>query len=1220
MVMVVDTAVAGVCTPCDAPSGLTVTDVGAGFADLAWTSDGTKFDVEWGSAGFAQGSGTLVQGIETNPWTLTGLQASRNYQFYVRQNCGSETSAWTGPFSFSTNADQCPPGAPRLVFVTQKQVDDFGKKYPFCSNAESITISGDDITSLIPLNQLSQMWGSLTIENTTRLQDVDGLNGLNYMSGVSIRIHGNTGLRNISGLTGDFGMVGNLEISSNPVLTAISGLGGLRVVSNKFELTDNPKLSDVSGFSKLVRVSGDFWIQNTGLATLSGFIDLRMVMKRLILKENALLTDISVLQNFDWQFFTEVIVADNPVLGVCQLSKLCDYLLALRRPATITGNGEGCENAIAVLAQCGQVLAPDAEGTVYVNQGVQGGNGSGGSWENAAPELADIIRYAKVYNTYSDVKVKRIFVAKGVYKPKFMDSDVFDLVNPSRVKAFVILKDVAIYGGFDPENNITDLTHQRLLPSAEGDNGGTVLSGDIDDIQGISENDALTVVYAVDDVGTGRIDGFTISGGYGDETPIELTINSRDVRQGRRGAGMRIEYASPVIENVLITGNKVLGMGAGMYNYHSNPVLSNVYFTYNAIEGSSGYGAALYNSSSDPVLTHVIMKHNGTSNGSSISGGVVYNDDSNPVLTNVMMDSNVISSSRYLSGGVMYSLNSNPVLTNVTISRNTVSSGNVRGGVLYFASYNANETKKATLHNVNISGNHISSPDGMDGGVVLQEWEAGSKLLLVNSTITGNTMESDGVVKGSVVGNYTSELNIRNSLFWNNLLNGTSDLGDNEIFNDGTGGVSVQYSLAQSYAGGSEDDQNLVGIDPLFADAANGDYRLLACSPAVNAGTPDLTGLDLPPTDLSGNERIVNGRIDIGAYEFAGAVDQSASISGSGVTVSASQQNEGITYYANDCRTLVAAIETTGEPADVSGPVTARVWIQDTPPAHYVRRHYQIVPANNAAGATGRVTLYFTQDDFDKFNDNNPAALLPAGPDDTDEISNLLVEKRGGESSDDTGGPSSYPGAAQTISDVAVIWNAAASRWEVSFDVTGFSGFFIKTDNSPLPVSWISFDGYANEENQAVLSWKVNETHVAGYEVERSIDARSFQTIAAVAGKGNGLNTYQYTHVNPLSFKSYYRIRQIDTDGAYSYSKIVSLSGRSGTGLRIYPNPAQGSVTVEVPSPAIGTNLKIVSAAGVLFREVKATERSVSIDLSGLPPGLYLIRTNDGQVGRLVKE
>tara|TARA_R110002050_G_scaffold293172_5_gene449311 strand:+ start:5763 stop:19085 length:13323 start_codon:yes stop_codon:yes gene_type:complete len=89
------------CTP---PNNLSANNITATSADLGWTSTGseTQWDIEYGLAPFAQGSGTMVSGTTTNPYSLSGLSPNMQYEFYVRADCGGSTSSWAGPYSFTT--------------------------------------------------------------------------------------------------------------------------------------------------------------------------------------------------------------------------------------------------------------------------------------------------------------------------------------------------------------------------------------------------------------------------------------------------------------------------------------------------------------------------------------------------------------------------------------------------------------------------------------------------------------------------------------------------------------------------------------------------------------------------------------------------------------------------------------------------------------------------------------------------------------------------------------------------------------------------------------------------------------------------------------------------------------------------------------------------------------------------------------------------------------
>src|SRR5690606_640610 len=101
-------------------------------------------------------------------------------------------------------------------------------------------------------------------------------------------------------------------------------------------------------------------------------------------------------------------------------------------------------------------IVPDAENILYVNQRVSSGNGAGNSWENAIPELADALKWAREkYDAdpanpgWTEGAPLKIYVAKGVYKPLYNAADGQYTTDGSRDNAFVMVKNVQLYGGFD---------------------------------------------------------------------------------------------------------------------------------------------------------------------------------------------------------------------------------------------------------------------------------------------------------------------------------------------------------------------------------------------------------------------------------------------------------------------------------------------------------------------------------------------------------------------------------------------------------------------------------------------------------------------------------------------------------------------------------------------------------------------------------------------------
>nr|WP_295927840.1 choice-of-anchor Q domain-containing protein [uncultured Dyadobacter sp.] len=499
-----------------------------------------------------------------------------------------------------------------------------------------------------------------------------------------------------------------------------------------------------------------------------------------------------------------------------------------------------------------------------------------------------------------------------------------------------------------------------------------------------------------------------------------------------------------------------------------------------------------------------------------------------------------------------------------------------------------------------------------------------ASLHLMNVVMTGNSASS----KGSGIRSTSGNLTLTNVTLAGNaggsaldISGGSLALYNSIVFGTITGAYTAHYSLVEGNTDLANGNINAAGTGPeqIFGNAEYGDFTLKSCGPAIHAGTPDAGALGLPAYDVSGQQRIFGDRIDVGAYENTQVAANPGIVSSAG-TIVRSQRANGATTYLDACNALALTVTTTGAPENISGSTTATVWLDASQNKQYVKRHFQIVPPGGADGATGRVKLYFTQQEFDAFNAVN-TIKLPTGPGDSQGIAQLLVEKRGGASSDGSGVPTSYPGPAETIdpADTDVLWNTENGRWEVSFNVSGFSGFFIKTTDSPLPVRWISFTASLDDRNEAVLEWKVDQVQVAGYQIERSSNAKDFLSVATIAGTGDGIARYSFTDPVAVTGTIYYRIRQIDHDGSFSYSRTVSLRGPEGLQLMAYPNPTSGKVTVRVDAAYIGTRLRLVNAAGKEMQHLKVSEEQLVLDFDQYPAGTYMLYTFDRKVLKIIR-
>ena len=276
-----------------------------------------------------------------------------------------------------------------------------------------------------------------------------------------------------------------------------------------------------------------------------------------------------------------------------------------------------------------QTVAPNADGVVFVKKG---STGNGSNWANALGELADILKIAKTVTG-----IKQVWVAEGTYYPLYSAVDNNFGNNGGRNNAFLLVRDVKIYGGFAGTETST------MQRDTIGWSHKSILNGDIGTVGNNGDN-AYHVVVSAGAVGTASLNGFTITGGNaGGGSEVTPTINGQVVRSFFCG---------------------------GIMNYASSPALSNLIITGNSAENGGGGIGSL--SSSSPVVTNVVINANTTN----ISGGGIYNSSSTPSFINTVVSGN--SASYYGSG--VFNSSSSAVFTNVTIASNKAGAN---GGAVY---------------------------------------------------------------------------------------------------------------------------------------------------------------------------------------------------------------------------------------------------------------------------------------------------------------------------------------------------------------------------------------------------------------------------------------------------------------------------------------------------------------------------------------------------------
>ncbi len=172
-------------------------------------------------------------------------------------------------------------------------------------------------------------------------------------------------------------------------------------------------------------------------------------------------------------------------------------------------------------------------------------------------------------------------------------------------------------------------------------------------------------------------------------------------------------------------------------------------------------------------------------------------------------------------------------------------------------------------------------------------------------------------------------------------------------------------------------------------------------------------------------------------------------------------------------------------------------------------------------------------------------------------------------------------------------------------------------ESSTLPVSLLYFRGKVFINN-ILLEWSTYEEENFDYFcVEKSSNGIDFECFEQVPGKGGGndIVNYQLTDNAPYPGRSYYRLRAVDLDETYEYSKIIRLDFKGNDSFSIYPNPSHGVLNLRLNFiPEEDLAIQIINTSGHIIYSQKVPSFQIEYfhqDL--LKPGLYIVRVYDGR-------
>ena len=259
----------------------------------------------------------------------------------------------------------------------------------------------------------------------------------------------------------------------------------------------------------------------------------------------------------------------------------------------------------------------------------------------------------------------------------------------------------------------------------------------------------------------------------------------------------------------------------------------------------------------------------------------------------------------------------------------------------------------------------------------------------------------------------------------------------------------------------------------------------------------------------------------------------------------------------------------------------------------------RVSPANNNLNGKYEISLYFTDADLGNFKGSKIKAI--------------------GKSQDGIPNSNQSNTSWAPLSQTATI----SSGWVYTaiFD-TGFSGFGLSDATSavPLPVVLTSFTGENTQEGNQLKWGTTFEANHHFFTIERSIDGKSFESLAnvneAIAATDKGVKSYEYLDQTPKMGTNYYRLKQIDLDGTFAYSRMISIKSESDDKLVAFPNPTTDNITFSLQEGLKSNfNVSIFNMNGQVVQT--ETNRGQYIDaftteVRSLPVGKYLIQISNG--------
>jgi len=177
-----------------------------------------------------------------------------------------------------------------------------------------------------------------------------------------------------------------------------------------------------------------------------------------------------------------------------------------------------------------------------------------------------------------------------------------------------------------------------------------------------------------------------------------------------------------------------------------------------------------------------------------------------------------------------------------------------------------------------------------------------------------------------------------------------------------------------------------------------------------------------------------------------------------------------------------------------------------------------------------------------------------------------------------------------------------------AFNVSQFSPWTLSSSSSPLPVTLISFNA-VKEENTALLTWATSEeTNSDHFEIQHSTDGKNWEAVGTLAsnGESNVKRTYSFRHTEPVDGPNFYRLKMVDRDNTFAFSRIVNLNFGSEVITTLYPNPVSDHMKINTTN---WNQVKQVRIYDMLGRTIydSGNQPTALVSLRNVAAGMYIV-------------